>query len=457
MIRILLTKYWVLAHLLVTAGTLCFNPTPSVGLTLWSAVSLLLFTLCLPPVFRGESFWIARQRVSLAMRNDALLWMSIVAVVFVGIQLCNGPRALEYASELKRWVFSTPPLRFFPSSIEPAQGVPFLTGLIGGLAIAVTVRCALPRKQRLFALIGVTLMTGLLALFGSMTALFSEALPTFDWVGGPYNVAVLWILAGCTALGITGETFLEGHPRTMTVAYAAALLNFFGIFAFGPAVTVCFAAVIALGWIFFALIAINASGRHPRLVWRCALLLPILFAIGFGLILTPGADTFRPELNMELWADRLSTFFSQWTFRSNLAMQVFTTDPMLGNGPESFQHYARFFVKGALNWSYWKSGGNGLPCDFLRLLTDCGMIGSLLLLLPGGAMLGRCLMRWVEYNQSNRHHYSLRYIVVFGGSFVGVVSTLILATFGTPLHAPAVLGVFLLICACMGGWMPRPR
>jgi hypothetical protein len=160
---------------------------------------------------------------------------------------------------------------------------------------------------------------------------------------------------------------------------------------------------------------------------------------------------------METWADCLDTFLTQWTFRSGLAMDVFAAEPLLGSGPNGFQHTARFFVKGALSWSHWKSGGTALPCDFLRLLSSCGMIGTLLLILPGCAMLGRCLMRWVEYCQGNHRHYSLRYILVFVGSFIGVVCTLLISLFGTPLHSSAVLGIFLIICACMGGWMPRPR
>lgn len=457
MIRILFTKYWVLAHLLVTAGTLCFNPAPSAGLALWCATSLLLMTLCLPPIFKGESFWLARHRVSLAMRNDAVLWMSVAAIAFVGLQLLNGPRTLAYVSELKRWAYSLPPLHFFPSSIQPADGVPYFVGLVSGLAVAVAIRCALPRKQRLFALIGVTLMTGVLSLWGAGFALVTDTAPAFVWLGGTYDAATLWLLAGCTALGIVGEAFLERHVRTLIVAFVAAFLNFFGVFAFGPALSVCLAAIIVTAWFFFALVAVRASGVHPRLLWRCVLLLPIFFAVGLGLILTPGTDSFRAELQMETWADRLDTFLTQWTFRSGLAMDVFAADPMLGSGPNGFQYTARFFVKGALSWSYWKSGGTLLPCDFLRLLSSCGMIGTLLLILPGCAMLGRCLMRWVEYCQGNHRHYSLRYILVFVGSFTGVVCTLLISLFGTPLHSSAVLGVFLLICACMSGWMPRPR
>jgi hypothetical protein len=383
--------------------------------------------------------------------------MSIIAITYVGVQLLNGPRALEYASELKRWVFTTPTFPFLPSSIEPSAGVPTFTGLLAGLAMAIVIRCALPRKQRLFMLIGVTLITGLLALWGALFTLFTNTAPTFGWLGGVFDASTLWLLSGCTALGIVGEAFLERHPRTMIVAFIAATCNFLGIFAFGHVLMVIMATIIVIAWIFFSLIAIRASGQYPRILWRCVLLLPILIAAGFGLTLTLGPETFRPELQMHTWAETLETFFSQWSFRAGVAIDVFSAEPMLGSGPEAFQHSARFFIKGALPWALWKSGGDALPCDFLRLLAECGMIGTLLLLLPGVAMLGRCAMRWFEFQQSNRRHYSIRYIVILVGSFVGIICTLICSLFGTPLHSPAVISTFLLIFACMGGWMPRPR
>lgn len=457
MIRILLTKYWVLAHLLVTASTLCFNPTPSMSMALWSASSLLLMLLCLPPVFRGESLWLARQRVQLALRGDAVLWMSVCVVLYVGVQILNAPRTLEYAVELRRWVFSAPPLEHCPSTITAGDGVGFFTGLLGGLAMAIAVRCALPRKQRLAALIGVCALTGLLAVGSAIVTLFQGEAPTFAWLGGAYDVGVLWLLTACVALGIVGEAFLECHKRTLMVAFAVACANLFGVFAFAPALIVCMGALVVVGWFAFSLVAVQATGRGLRFVWRNVLLLPPLFAMGLGLILVPGPETLRPVLHLSQWADALETFWAQWLFRAELAMDVLGAHPMLGAGPNGFEQSAHFYVKGKLYWSYWKSGGTGLPCDFLRLLTSCGLIGTLLLLLPGGAMLGRCMMRWAEYQQANRRHYSLRYIVVLVGSLVGVVGTLIAALFGTPLHSPATLGVFLLVCSCMGGWMPRPR
>ncbi len=115
MLRLLLTKYWVLAHLLVTVGALCFVPRPSVGLGLWLAASLTLMALCLPPVLKGEGFWVARMRVARAYRTDVVTWAGLLGALYVGIQLLNGPRPLVYASELRRWVFAPPPMPFLPT------------------------------------------------------------------------------------------------------------------------------------------------------------------------------------------------------------------------------------------------------------------------------------------------------------------------------------------------------
>lgn len=457
MVRLLLTKYWVLAHLLVTAGTLCFVPRLSVGLGLWLASSLLLMVLCLPPVLKGESFWMARVRVGQALRKDVVAWAGLLGVLYVGLQLFNGPRVLAYASELRRWVFSPPPMPFFPSSIERGAGETFLVGLLGALACALAVRCALPRKQRLFALIGLGLLTGLVAVGGVGVACVTGETPSFAWFGGGYDVSVLWLLMLCVCFGVAGEAFLEGRVGTFVVALAAACVNELGLFAAGHAALLGVSVPVVVIWLAFSVFAVRASGRFPRLLWHCAMLLPPLFVAGIGLALVPGAEAVRAGLGTSEWSRAMETFASQWSFRAGLSLQVLGMNPMLGVGPEGFGEMARFYLKGRLDWSLWKTGGTALPCDFLRLLTERGMVGGLLLLLPGAAMLGRCLMRWVEFRQDTRHHYSLRYVFVLAGSLLGVLCVLLASLVGTPLHTPAVLCVFLTVCACMGGWMPRAR
>lgn len=456
MVRVLLTKYWVLAHLLVIASTLCFAPVLSAGAGLWASVSLLLMMLCLPPILKGESFWLARSRVANVLRGDPLFWCLLLVTFYVGTPLFNGPRDLIYSVELRRWIFTDPLFKFFPASIKLGEGVPFFCGIVGGLTAAVAVRVALPRRHRLYTLIGLACLGGILAMGSVAFSLITGLAPTFDWLGGTYAASTLWILLFSVSLGIAGEAFMEGRIREMAVALGVAFANQFGLFAFASALPLVLGIVITIVYLFFAVFAVRAAGRYPRVLWRSVLLLPMCFGAGLGLALAPEGCGMA-YLNTELWAERLAAFSSQWGLRADLAFKVFGTNPMLGTGPDGFEHMARFFLKGSQNWALWRSGGTGLPCDLFVLLVERGMMGSLLLILPGAAMLGRCLMRWVEYRQSVRKRYSLRYIFVLMGSLLGVVVTLALSFAGTPLHSPAVLCFFLVVCACMGGWMPRPR
>jgi len=456
-IRLLLTKYWVLAHLLVTAGTLCFFPDAPLCAGIWLAASLLLLVLCLPPVLKGESFWMARMRTGRALRGDVVLWSGLVAVVYVLTQCFNGPRSLQYVAELRRWSFTPPPLAALPSSIHPGAAVPFAVGLLGALACAVAIRCALPRKQRLFALIGVGLLSGAAAIAGAVTLFVTGAAPDFAALGGAYDASFLWTLMLCVSLGIMGETFLEHRFATFAWATGAACTNALGVAAFGHMAAVGVAALVLACWLAFAPFAVRASGKRPRILWYVAMLAPLLFAVGVGLSVAPATQTPHAGLNMEQASEALNEFGSQWPFRAGLSWQVLGDNPMLGIGPDGFEQMARFHLKGSHAWGLWKRGGTALPCDFLRLLVERGMIGALLLLLPGAAMLGRCLMRWIEFRQDTRHRYSWRYVFVLAGSLVGVVAMLLASLAGTPLHTPAVLCAFLTVCACLGGWMPRPR
>ena len=455
MLRILLTKYWVLAHLLVMAGTLCFAPEPSVGFGVWAALSLVLMGLSLPPVRRLEGFASARLRVWGEMRGDVVFWGAVLGLLFVGVGLMNGPRELVYSSELKRWVYLSAGIPFFPSSIELGRGVDFFVGLLCGLAGAVTVRAVLPRSQRLLALLGLVMIGGLLGVGCVVTGKVCGVVPEVAWLGGAFGASVMWFLLFCVGLGIASEAFLEGHLRTLYSALGGAFLNLLGLFGVGAPVVMAAGFVVCVFYVCFSFFAVRASGRFPRVLWQSVLLLPVLFGVGLGLAFVPGGVQLLWAPGR--WAAEMGHFFSQWGFRADLALSVFTQDPMLGAGADGFAFLGKFYVKGKQAWALWKTGGVGVPCDFLKLLLERGMLGSLLLLLPGFAMIGKCLMRWVEFRQGVRRHYSLRYIFVFAGAAIGVIGVLLASLIGTPLHTPAILCVFLIVCATLSDWMPRLR
>ncbi|MEG1552601.1 MAG: hypothetical protein RR417_03510 [Kiritimatiellia bacterium] len=456
MVQILLTKYWVLAHLLMTVSTLCFFPAVSVGAMLWCATSLLLMMFCLPPVLKGESFVFARMRMRSDFQADALVYFSFMAILYVTIQILNGPRALEYAPELRRWLYAAPFLPLFPSHIQSAVGVPFFVGLLGGLTSAVVIRCSLMRKQRMFLLLGVGLSTAALGVVGGICVALGCPL-RWEWMGGVSGISVLWMLMFCVCLGMVCEAFLEGRLKTFRVALIAACANELGLFACGSAVMMRVSVVVVIVYLIFMGVLVRGSGRFPRALWYSVTMLPMIFAAAIGIALVPSVNETSLVSVLNEGAKGAEAFWEQWIFRARLALDVFSSEPMMGTGPGGFEACATFFVKGKSAWALWRSGGTALPCDFLRLLCEQGMMGTLFLLLPGVAMLGRCLVEWMEIRQDRHRSYSFRYIFIFVGSWIGIVSVLIASIFGTPLHEPAVLCVFLIVCACLRGWMPRRR
>lgn len=465
MIRILLTKYWVLAHLLLVAGTLCFVPNLSAWFALWAAGSLLLFARFLPPVLKGEGFWAARTRVDRAMGGDILTWSGILAVLYVGIALFNGPRdfvldlssfnVLDLSAKPK-WRFTDPPMAFAPSAVNPAEGVPLFVGLLCGVACALAVRVALPRSQRLLALVGVGLLTGLLALVAMLAPGLTEGLA---WLGGAEGAATLWLLLFCVCLGVTGEAFLRHRGRLCAVALVAACLNSLGLFAFGGTLAIMLAGMVTVLWFVCAGFAARVSGRKVAVLWGGALGVPLVLAALVGFCLAPGGRDFGALFGHEPLSAAWETFSTQWNFRQALAFDVLDLNPMLGVGPNGLAYFAEQVLDPAdiSGWELWKTGGTALPCDFTRLLMERGLLGAILILLPGIALLGRCAVRGVALARLRSRRLDYRYSFVFVGSLLGVVSMLVFSVIGAPLHAPAPLCAFLIVCACLAGWLPRPR
>ncbi len=396
----------------------------------------------------------ARERVAHRVSRDVVLWCLVLGALVLGAALLNGPREAVYEPGLRRWVFSPPPLPLLPSSIVPGAGKPFFSGVVCGLSAAVAIRCALPRGQRLLALLGLGALAGLLALGAALTAWVQGAAPTLNWLGGAFGAGTLWLLCACVLFGVAAEAFLEGHIKTLIWALSAGALNLIGLLALAPVSLLALLAPALVVYGCFAGVAVRGSGRYPRMLWGCVLVLPPIFAAGLGLVFRPGGVLALG--GPESWGAAMDAFWKQWVFRAGLAFRVLEAEPMLGTGADGFAQMAPFFLKGRA-WALWRAGGTGVPCDLFALLAARGLLGTVILLLPGVAMLGRCVVRWVAFCQARRRSYSVRYVFVLIGSVMGVAGVLAASVFGAPLQAPAVLGAFLMVCACMGGWMPRAR
>lgn len=459
MSRLLFTKYWMLVHLLVSAGILCFFPCNAMGLGLWCVSSLLLVMFTLPPIYKGESFWGARDRVQHAFCRDILFWTGLPALFFLLAQLFN-TRGTEligtYDPILRKtlWDYAPAKATWLPSSFdafaEGATGCTFFVSFLIGLTCAIVIRCALPRKQRLALLIGLALISG---VCGFLYVCFGDAfLPTM----GDIERSLLFMLMLCVSLGITIEHFLENRFPVCVWGLSGAVLNGFALMAIGSPLLAAIGLLLLLLYVCFAISMVMGNGRGKRFVWAVILILPMLLGCGLGLAITEASGPWSVMTDEFAREEVYTDYSEQWTFRTDLAADLSKSHSLVGNGPNAFEKLAPLRIKGKKNWALWEAD-TGLPSDTFTFLLEQGFVGLVLILLPFLALLVTALMRLIEYFQDQRSHYSLRYIFIAITSTIGIVMTFVFATFATPFHTPGLLCMFFMVFATLHGFLPRKK
>lgn len=457
--RLLFTKYWMLVHLLVSASILCFFPCNAMGFGLWATSSLLLVMFALPPIYKGESFWGARERVKRAFSRDLLFWTGLPALFFLLAQLFNN-RGTEligtYDPILRKTIWDYAPAKasWLPSSFDPfaegASGGTFFVAFLIALCCAVVIRCALPRKQRLALLIGLAIISG---AYGFLYACFGDCfLPTMVDI----DRSLLFILMLCVSFGIVIEHFLENRPRVCIWGLAGIVLNGYALMAIGSPWMATIGAIFVVLYLFFVISMVMGNGRGRRFVWAVILILPVLLGCGLGLAITKKTGPWSVMTNEFVRAESSETYSEQWSFRTDLASDISRTHIFVGNGPEAFEKLAPLRIKGKKNWALWKSD-SGLPSDFFKFLLEQGVVGMFLIFLPLLALFVTAIMRLLEYFQDHHSHYSLRYIFIAITSAVGLLTIFVFSTFATPLHSPALLCMLFMVFATLQGWLPRKK
>lgn len=449
----------MLAHLLVSAGILCFFPCHAIGFGLWAVTSLLLVMFTLPPIYKGESFWGARERVKRAFCGDVLFWTGLPALFFLLAQLFN-TRGTEligtYDSILRKTLWDYAPARasWLPSSFDPfaegASGASFFVAFLISLACAIVIRCALPRKQRLALLIGLALISG---LYGFLYVCFGDA---FLSSMVDTDRSLLFILMLCVSIGIVIEHFLERRLSICIWGLVGAALNGFALMAIGSPWLATLGAFFVVVYLFFVISMVMGAGRGKRFVWAVILILPILLSSGLGLAITKKSGPWSIMTNEFVRADMSEAYSEQWSFRTDLASEISRTHIFVGNGPESFEKLAPLRIKGRKQWNLWKAD-TGLPSDFFTFLLEQGIVGTFFIFLPLLVLFVLAIVRLLEYVQNRHVHYSLRYIFIAITSTIGLIVTFSVSTFATPLHSPAMLCILFMVFATLQGWLPRKK
>jgi hypothetical protein len=413
----------------------------------------------LPPIYKGESFWSARERVKLAFCKDPLFWSALPILFFLFAQLFN-PRGSEligaYNPGLKKtvWEYAPAKTEWLPASFEPfsedATGGMLFVALLVGITCALVIRCALPRKQRLALLIGLALLSGgygfLFTCFGS------SILPAL----GDIERGVLFVLMLCVSLGIAIEHFLEHRLSLCVWGLAGAVLNGFALMALGSPLTAVIGLAVIVIYICFSISMVMGKGRGKRFVWAVILILPMLLGPGLGLAVTKTTGPWSLITNEYARQEMYAQYDEQWTFRTDAAVDLSREHLLLGQGSDAFDYLVPLQLKGKKMWRKWEAA-EGLPSDIFTFLLEQGFVGIILFFLPFIVLLIQTLMTLVEYAQNRHMHYSLRYVFIAITSAIGLVVAFAMTTFATPLHSPIVLCAMFIVFATLRGWLPRKR
>lgn len=474
--QILLTKYWVLAHVLILAGIQLMVPL-SAGrfeALVWGLLSALLVALLLPPVREGESFLQARYRTGMAFLKDAFCIQIIFTLLFFTIQFINANplRDLTLLTDVMKWVYAPPPVTWLPSTvsrlelpwggvIDAPQRAGIFPALLAAFGLIAILRVAMVRKTRVFLLTGLNAIGGVIALSTVVRAFFlppGQMLVPFGFFtafgGGAFHLLLMCSSAGCVA-----EFFLERKPLLYRMALVSMGLNLLGALLAGSVVLNGVALLAAVLTLVVLLFLIRQAQNGPVLVPVVAVLLAVMLPVAVAFFLLPQSEAFRNLFLPQGWNDAFALFFDQWLLKNDLAWQIWQKNPLLGVGNGGYQIYAHEFLAAASSsdWRLFLADGSAAYMDFMQFLCENGVLGMLLLLLPVLMLIFSCLSRWVALREAKGKGYSFRYLFLFFGSAGGLLLVFMLSLIAAPFHESAVLFTALVILGCLPSWVPSTR
>lgn len=403
-----IAKYGLAAHLAIVAVAPLFlfpfcSAHDVARATLWLTLFAAVWTLMGPSMRGGESMHSARARVAIAIVRDPFFWLSLAVAAFAGLRALNGGVRMAYDAEQGAWSLASPAVAEFPGCVDGGGFLPFAAAL--ALAVVVTaLRQALGRGGRAAFLAmssagaGLAAVAALVAAFeghgGSMLAF------VFPNAGSSYFGCAcgVYFLAGIAAL-------TSGFERRWAAALAVSPLSVggtaAGAFAFSPpAMSAAFAiaGMLMLLWAFaYSRRALRGTGAYRLLAvfgiavtvggLTVAFLAPAAAAVRIDAF---AARAFVPEGLPEMRA-----------VLSDVAMRVWRTAPWIGTGLGSFPLDVRFHAL-AEEWALIPPGVESVPNGALLLLSERGIAGAALVVLPFAYLLVAYVCRLAIWVRSAR-------------------------------------------------------
>lgn len=463
--QFLFTKYWNVVTVLTLFATLLFFPSSewTLGELVLFSLSIVFFTLSLPPVRRNETLGMARYRVMNSIVWDAFPYICLIFAGLLFWQWQNSGRELTYAADLKVWGYSPSPLGWGPTCVkaESARGMFF-----AALAMTVSVfavRHGLSNSARRYLLAGICWIAFPCAVILSLgdVNLLKIPRPAFMGFLDPSHAAGFFSFIALLSMVVSAEFVRQRAARK--ALFTAVIFPFALMQAFSST-SLTVIAPLTVGILLTAALTAFLD-RHtdapPALKGKVATALfgGFLLSAAVSASLVRWAPAFRNAFYAPDWSGQINAFWHQWFLRATHAMTVWVDNPWLGVGSDGYPLFMGFYLKPE-HWRALTVPKDQVMNGFIRGLVEYGVVGVILVSALVIILLVTIMLRLYSFKRSNEgaeddQPRALPALPV--GLWIACLISVVQTVFGEPFNTPVMMLPWCITLACSAFFVPTGR
>lgn len=462
--QFLFTKYWNVVTVLMLFATLLFFPSSkwTIGELVLFSVSIVFFTLSLPPVRKNETLSMARYRVMNSIVWDAFPYIGLIFSGFLFWQWQNGGRELAYAADLKVWSYSPSALGWGPTCVnaEGARGMFF--GALAMIVSVFAVRHGLGNAARRYLLAGIcwiALPCAFVLFLGDMN-LLKFARPAFMGFLAPSHAAGFFSFIALLSAALSLEFVRQAAPRKAlftAIVFPFALIQAFSSLSLTVIAPLIAGIVLLIG---FTVFLDRHADAPAALKARVAALLSggFLLAAALSGSIVRWASDFRNVFYSADWTVQVHTFWEQWLLRANHAMTVWVDNPWLGVGTDGYSLFMGFYLKPE-QWRAFTVPKDQVMNGFIRGLVEYGVVGVILVSALVVILLVTVMLRLYSFKRSNEGVEDQSAVLpsLCVGLWIACGVSLVQTLFLEPFNTPVMMLPWCITLACSAFFVPAGR